>query len=159
MECGVTLHEARECGVMPCGRWISLIGAITHFFLSSLHPLPSSRNNLFPEFPNRRSTLSFPPPFSPAACRPCRVLCCPLRTVPVFSSSARCVLSQPCPQPPTARYLCPVLGCPLRATLLLSCHCTLPARRHPCPAAACYPLTAISVLLLESQPALPLQMV
>jgi len=127
--------KARECGVTPYGRWISLKGAVAHFFLSSLLPFPSSCNNLFPEFPNRRSTLSFPPPFSPTACCLCLVLSHPLRAIPVLSLVARCVPSLPSPQLPAACRPCPVLPlCAASPPWSLSCCRALPAHHHPCPA-------------------------
>jgi len=86
-ECGVTPSGRMECGVMPSGRRISLKGAVTHFLLSFLLlPFPSSRNNLFPKFPNRRTTLFSTP-------------LCSLRTTPVLS-------------PLCAVYLPPPLSCP-----------------------------------------------
>ena len=51
---------------------------------------PSSCNNLFSDFPNIRTTLSFPPPFPLAAYHsltahcPCLVLSCPLPAVSVL---------------------------------------------------------------------------
>jgi len=87
--------------VTPSGRRISLKGAVAHFFLSFLLPFPSSRNNLFPTFPNRRN------PFLSHTSLPLRAVCSPPP-----SSRPRCAPSarrRPCPVPAARRLLASVL--------------------------------------------------
>jgi len=120
-----------ECGVMLSGRWISLKGAIAHFFLSFLLlSFPSSCNNLFPKFPNRRTTLfSTPLPRHALSARCAPPLSCPRSAR--HARSTRCAPPLSCPHSarriPFARYVLP-LSC-LRCTPS-ACHhpCTLPPR-------------------------------
>jgi len=80
-----------ECGVTPSGRWISLKGAVAHFFLSSFF-LPHATTCLSP-FSNRS------------------ILPQPLFSCPVLAAAVRC--SCPCPvSAAAARRPCPVRSCP-----------------------------------------------
>jgi len=143
-ECGVTLSGRMECGVTLSGQWISLKEAIAHFFLSFLLlPLPSLRNNLFPKFPNRRTTLfSTPLPYRTPSTRCVPPLSCPHSTR--RASPLSCPRSARCA--PSACYT-PPLSCP---------RCAPSARRHPYPIPVAHsPLAIILVLSATRSPSDP----
>jgi len=108
--------------------------------LSFFLPFPSSRNNLFPKFPNRRTTLSIPH-LSLAARHPCPVpAACRLLAAALVLSPLRAV----CSPPPLSSPRC----APSARRRPCSCPCCAPsARRRPCPVpAARRPLASTLVL-------------
>jgi len=131
-ECGVTPSGRMECGVTPSGRWISLKGAVAHFFLSFL-PHATTCLSLFSNRSILSMLLSCPVPSRrrapPLSCPVLGRRHAPLLSCPVLGRLRAPLLS--CPV--LGRRHAPLLSCPVRGRCrapLLSC-AVLGHRRAP----------------------------
>ena len=162
-ECGVMPSRRMECGVTPSGRRISLIEAVTHFFLSFFLFLRHATTcflSFLIEEPHFLSHTSL----SPRAVHSLRaaLVLSPLRVVcsPPPLSSPRCAPSarhHPCPVPAERRLVAAAfILSPLRAFCspppLSSPRYAPSARRRPCPVPAARRQLA-AALALSSPPA------